>query len=430
MPKTINDIIPPSRRKAMGMDMPASEPRASAPIPPASFDDNQNGDAVPPQIPRPVRGSYRPRFPYGLVIAGLIVIILAVVALYAFAGAKVEVTPVVSETSVSGEFTATGSSGDLPFEVITVNSVASVSVPAEGTKEANDPAQGTITVYNAQEKPQQLIKNTRFESPTGLIFRIRDSITVPAGTPATPGELKATVYADEGGEKYNIAPASFTVPGLKGSATFDLVYARSSEAMTGGFSGARPSVSEATKDAKAKELSPKLDAELAAAAAEKVPEGYVLLPGATWTSYEPQPDGIESAGTVDVRVKGTLTAVIFPKDALAKAIAFRTIGAYGGQDVTLKDTSALSIASSSPSAPAAGDRTFSFTLAGSTSILWIVDEDKIAGAVAGKSRDAARTVISGYPEVGKAVFTVRPFWAGTYPSDPSDIEVSVEEVGD
>lgn len=422
MPKTINDIIPPSRRKAMGMDVPMTEPRPAAP---PSYNDNEE-EAPPSQYPRPVRGSYRRRFPLGLVLAALAIIVLAVLALYAFAGAKVHVTPVISETAVSGEFAATGSAGDLPFEVITVSSLVSVSVPAEGTKEANDPAQGTVTVYNAQEKPQQLIKNTRFESPTGLIFRIRDSITVPAGTPSAPGELKTTVYADEGGEKYNIAAASFTVPGLKGSATFDLVYARSSEPMVGGFSGARPSVSQATKDAKATELRPKLDAELAAAAAEKVLDGYVLLPGGTWTAYELQPDGIESAGTVDVRVKGILTAVIFPKDALAKAIAFRTVGAYSGQPVTLQDADELSIASSTATAPAAGDRTLSFTLTGSTSILWVVDANKIAGAVAGKSRDAARTILSGYPEVGKAVFTLRPFWAGSYPSDPADIKVVVE----
>lgn len=426
MPKTINDIIPPSRRKAMQADMPA--PAASTPPPPPppqnpieppQFDDDRE-----PQYPRPMRTAKR-GFPWMYVGAAVVVLIVAVGILHAFGGAKVEITPVVNETSVSGEFAATGSAGDLPFEVITAETVATASVPAEGTTEADDPAQGTITVYNAQEKTQQLIKNTRFESSNGLIYRIHDSITVPAGSPTAPGELKVTVYADEGGEKYNIGPSSFTVPGLKGSATFDLVYARSSEPMAGGFSGVRPSVSGATKTAKYESLKPTIDSEIATALAAEVPDGYALLPGASWTTYEPQPDGTGASGTVSLREKGITTAVIFPKAALAKAVAFRTLGSYEGQPVTLKDQGTLTLASMSGTAPAAGDASFSFTLSGNTTILWEVDAAKIAGAVAGKTRESAKTILLGFPEVDKAVIVLRPFWAGSYPSDPEKIKVTV-----
>lgn len=424
MPKTINDIIPPSRRKAMQADL-APRP-VTPPPPPPSFDDNveEEGDDTP-RYPRPMRKERR-GFPFGLALAALVILAIAAGVLHIFAGAKAEITAAISPATVTGDFVATASAGDLPFALVNAETITTVDVPAEGTTEANDPAQGSITIYNAQEKPQELIKNTRFESPAGLIFRIRDSITVPAGTASAPGELKVTVYADEGGERYNVAPTSFTIPGLKGSATYDLVYARSDAPMTGGFSGTRPSVGKATKDAKYEALKPTIDAELKTALLGQVPEDYVLLPGSSWTTYEPQPDGSEAAGTVTVREKGMATAVIFPKSALARAIAYRTAGlSYTGEPVTFHGEPALTLTSTSGAAPAKGDQNFSFSLSGSANILWEVEADKIAGAIAGKTRDAAKTILVGFPEVGEAKLYLRPFWKGEFPSDSDEIKVLV-----
>jgi hypothetical protein len=426
MPKTITDIIPPSRRKAMQADRPM-DVVPPTPVPPILNDSDDDGEEYgdEPRYPRPMR-SHKRGFPWKYAIAALIVLAGALVVLHAFGGAKVQVSPAVKETTVSGEFSATGSAGDLPFELITASTVANESVPAEGTKEASDPAQGTITVYNAQSKPQQLIKNTRFETPAGLIFRIRDSISVPAGSATTPGTLSVTVYADEGGEKYNVGPTSFTIPGLKGSETYDMVYARSTEAMVGGYAGMRATVSEGTRTTRYEAMKPLIDSELSTALSAEIPEGYVLLPGAIWTTYEAQPDGVAS-GTVTLNQKGSATAVVLPAKALGKAIASRTMNpSYKGEDIVVNDIGTLTLASMTGAPPASGDTTFTFTLSGSTNLKWVADAKKIAGAVAGKSRDAAQTLLKGFPEVERAVIVLRPFWAGSFPSDPEKIEVVIE----
>lgn len=405
------------------MPEPAPTPSYAPPVPP-----------TPPAPPRPLSdrgpqfsggrpGGNRP-FPWGVALIALLVVAGSAAALYAFADAKVTITPTAKPTSVTGEFTATFNSGDLPYQIVTVEKTVSANVEAESTEAANDPAQGTITIYNTQEAPQTLIKNTRFESPTGLIFRIQNSVTIPGGSISSPGSVKATVYADTGGDQYNIAPASFTVPGLKGSTSFDRVTAKSTEAFTGGFSGTRPSVSETTRDTQNEKSKAALDEALNKGIAEQIGSGYIVIPGSTFISYQPMPDSEGKDKSVNVNLKGTATAVAISNAALAQNIAYRVLGSYSGQPVSIKDASTLTLAPKTPGAPTAEQATFEFTLSGNATIVYDVDTTKIAGAVAGKERSVAYNIIQGFPEVSRAILTVRPFWKSSFPDDPADITVA------
>jgi hypothetical protein len=349
--------------------------------------------------------------------------------LYAFSGAKVEITPTRSDAYVTGEFTATVAPSDLQFEVITVEKVATQSVSSESTINANDPAQGTITIYNEQPTSQTLIKNTRFESPEGLIFRIHDSVTIPAGREGAPGTLNVMVYADAGGERYNIGPSDFTVPGLSGSAAFDKVYAKSTTAFSGGFVGERPSVSRETKERVANTLRTALASDLEKGVAEQIPESYLSIPGASFTTYEDLPDAPAAGGDVEVKVRGVTQVVVFPNEQLAKAIAFKTLGTYSGQPIEIADVSKLTLTPAILGQAPIGADTFAFTLNGDTSLVWKVDAARVSGAVAGKTRESAQVVLSGFPEVDKAVLILRPFWANSFPSDPEKITVTVSGQG-
>ncbi|MES2225323.1 MAG: hypothetical protein V4480_00750 [Patescibacteria group bacterium] len=422
MSKTITDIIPPSRRRRMEAENEQA-PEMEMDEPAAAY--------VPPRPPRPV--SDRPyransggprRFPWAVALVALIVVIGSAAALYAFAGAKVTITPTSTTANVSGDFTATFASGDLPYELITVDKTVAANVPAESTETVNDPAQGTITIMNAQSTPQTLIKNTRFQSPDGLIFRIQDSVTIPGGSISSPGSVQAPVSADTGGEQYNIAPTTFTVPGLKGSKSFDLVTAKSTEAMAGGFSGTRPSVGQATRDAQNEKSKTALTSSISDEVISKLQSGYVVIPGATFITYTPTNDTAGKDNTVNVNLKGTAVAVAMPQAALAKAISYRVNGSYAGQPVSLTNPQTLAMTPSSPGTPTAEQGSFAFSLTGPATITWDVDAAKIAGAVAGKSRSAAYTIIQGFPEVAKAVLNIRPFWAGTFPQDPANIIIA------
>ncbi len=395
--RKLTDIVPPSRRK----------------------------DAEPLDTLTNTRRA-RERFPYTSIGIVLVVIALSVAVLFYFSTAKVEVTPNTVSAAVQSAFTATQSGGDLPFEVITAQKVATQSVQGSGTKTVNTAASGTITIYNAQAKSQRLIANTRFATTAGLIFRIHTAVTIPAGTSAKPGSVKATVYADQTGASYNVGPTSFTIPGLAGTPQASLVYARSTEAMQGGASGTVPVIDAATEASAKKALIAALAPDLAASISAQVPAGYTLLPGAATTTYvELAPAPSSSTGMVDVKEQGTVTAVVFPSAALAKKIASAIPGLnYQGENITFASTSGLALASTA--SPDANADSYAFTLSGTASLIYVVDPARIAAAVAGKTRSAAEVALTNYPEVKRAIIVLRPFWRQSFPDDPASISVTVD----
>lgn len=422
MQKSLNDIIPPSRRRAMMGDSAGNPPRENSSFGPAL------PPPPPPQMPpRPMQSPRAPRrFPMGTAIVALLVIALSVIALFVFSGAKVAVTPTKNPVSVAATFEAVAGEGDIPFEIVTVEKTATNSIAAESTENVTQAAQGLITVSNTQDASQALIKNTRFETPEGLIFRIRESITVPAARNGQAGTLNVTVYADEAGERYNVGPTSFTLPGLEGSDTFTKVTARSADGMKGGFAGARPTVSEATKESEMAKLQTTLDADLLAGIAGQVREGYVLVKGATVATFEEQPDTAGAGNTVQLATRGVIRGVIFPEEALARAVAYQSVGTYSGQPLKFESLSGLSLAPAEGLIPTEGETEFSFTLTGDTTLVWKVDTNKVAAAVAGKTRSAAETALEGFPEVERALLVLKPFWRSSFPADPAKITVTVE----
>jgi hypothetical protein len=396
--RTINDIVPPSRR---------SEPDPITSRPSS-------------RTPRASNG-----FPFKTVLAVLVVIGLSLGALYYFSSAKVEVTPNTVSAAVQSSFTATQSSGDLPYEIITAQKVASQTVKSNGSKTVTSSASGQITIYNTQSKAQKLIANTRFSTTAGLIFRIHDAVSVPAGSTAKPGTVKATVYADKPGDAYNVAPTSFTIPGFAGTPQATEVYGRSTVAMTGGASGTVPVVDPSDEAQAVKSLSSALAPDLASSLKDKIPAGYTLLPGAATTTYtELAPSASGSTGQVQVQEQGTITAVVFPNTALAKSVATSVAGlGYQGEPVSLLPASNLTL--SAVALPDVNASSFVFTLAGTASLEYVVDSTRIAAAVSGKTRSAAEVALTNYPEVKRAILILRPFWRQTFPEDPSTITVSV-----
>ncbi|HUQ30251.1 MAG TPA: hypothetical protein VM103_01900, partial [Candidatus Paceibacterota bacterium] len=151
----------------------------------------------------------------------------------------------------------------------------------------------------------------------------------------------------------------------------------------------------------------------------------VLLPGAATTTFTSQPSTpSETTGMVDVKEQGTISAAVFPAAALASTIAKQNLGAnYAGASMTFVNYDQLRMTSGT--IPAADLKTYPFSLSGMTTLVYSVDSLRLASAIAGKTREEAKVIITNYPEVKKAVLILRPFWRQRLPEDPASISVVV-----
>jgi hypothetical protein len=372
--------------------------------------------------------SYRPprQFSYITLFAVVAVIAVSLAALFYFSSAKIEVTPNTVSAEVQSSFAAATDSGELSFQVVTAQKIASQSVKGSGTKTVNSFASGTITIYNTQSQAQRLITNTRFATSAGLIFRIHSSVVIPGGTQAKPGSITAKVYADKAGSTYNVGPTSFTIPGFAGTPQEKLVYARSTSAMTGGASGTVPVVDSVLEQQTRNALISALAPDLASSIQSQIPDGFVMLEGSATTTYQDLASAASAAtGQVDVKEQGTITAVVFPNAALAKAIAASVTGLdYQGEPLTLTPASKLKLFPETV-LPDSAATSFSFRLSGTASLVYTVDSTRIAAAVSGKTRSAAEVALTNYPEIKRAVIILRPFWRQSFPQDPASIDIVV-----
>jgi hypothetical protein len=141
--------------------------------------------------------------------------------------------------------------GALTYSVQTFDVDDTAPVASQGSTHTEHKASGSVTIVNQYStSPVKFVKNTRFQTPDGLVFRAPADITIPAMQNGNPGTVTVTLIADQAGDKYNIPPtAHFSLPGLQGSAMYDKVYARSSAPFAGGFSGDEPTVAADVKSA-------------------------------------------------------------------------------------------------------------------------------------------------------------------------------------
>ncbi|TSC96346.1 MAG: Uncharacterized protein Athens101410_60 [Parcubacteria group bacterium Athens1014_10] len=86
-------------------------------------------------------------------------------------------------------------------------------------------ASGEVTIINNYGKNQPLVATTRLLSPEGFLFRTAEYVMAPAG-----GKVKVKVKTDQEGQKYEIGPSTFTIPGLW-EGLQDKIYGQSFEPM-------------------------------------------------------------------------------------------------------------------------------------------------------------------------------------------------------
>ncbi len=349
-------------------------------------------------------------------------------------GADVTVHPRHKTPTIQATFTAfkVPVGENLSYELLTIEADGERQVSATGEEEVSKQAKGDILIYNNFSKsPQRLIKNTRFESPNGLIYRINESVEVPGYTENSdgeiaPGVITTTVFADGTGEQYNIPPSKFTIPGLKGSDQFDAMYAESNTDMIGGFEGTKFIIDDDELTTTKQSLQLELRDALLQRIDEEKPAGFILYKDAITFTFKTLPATEYGDKLATIKERALLHVPIFKVSELATFLAQNTVAGYEGGPVTLPDPLSLTFKYTSATTTLSDISVLSyieFDLSGQTQIVWEYNEEALKNDIMGLPKTALPTVLSGYPAIEKANAEVRPFWKQSLPDDPSKINI-------
>ncbi|MDP7159035.1 MAG: hypothetical protein QGH85_00415 [Candidatus Pacebacteria bacterium] len=416
------DIVPSKKRTIR--DVQNSRSRAHKPIQ-KTEDDFEYDTGYDDNIRKPRSSRFALWF-----VAGVVIIVLVLAFSLLFAGAKVSITPKQNKTLVDAQFVAAldGVAGELAYEIMTIEKTDSKKIEAAGREEIEEKASGRLVIFNDfNTSSQRLIKNTRFETPEGLVYRINRSVVVPGQKTEdgekVPGSLEVTVYADEAGDKFNIGLTDFTVPGFKGSPRFDSFYARSKTPMTGGFIGEKLTADPVDVEKAKSEIHTDLKEQLLNEAFSQSPDEFYLFEDGVFVEFESQSQA-EAGDEVEIIEKAILYGVLFNKEKFASHIAENTLVAFDEGAVSIADISTLTVtAIDKEEARPWEDEEFEFSVGGNAHIVWTFDEEKLKNDLSSRAKAALPTVLSGYPSIGQAEVVLRPFWKRSFPDKVSKIKI-------
>ncbi len=318
----------------------------------------------------------------------------------------------------------------IPGEIFKEEKTISQEFSATGRTTEGQKASGQIRVYNNySEALQVLIKNTRFISAEGKLFRTTEKIIVPGGRydkgKLQPGYIDANVIADQPGENYNIGPSTFSIPGFVGTPKYTAFYGKSSVAMSGGFLGEASQVLKEDLDKAKKTLSDKAVQEGKISLKNKIPDGFVLLDEAIYSEITEATSSLlagAKAKTFTYQVKAKLEAIAFEKsdlENLSKEIVLSNFSL--GKKI---QEGSLSIVYNFDSSDIKIGKLV-LNASFSSKIYSGIDENSLAQTLAGESLAKAQEILTAQPEITKVQIKSWPFWTDIVPEDPQKISVKL-----
>lgn len=321
--------------------------------------------------------------------------------------------------------------------------------PATGKIFQGGNAKGTLTIHNESNLPWPLVTQTRFQTEEGIVFRIKQPVTVPPTQGAKPGTLDTEVVADEFdvngqvvGERGNIPPARFFLPGLKNPENQKKLSGVSVAAMAGGFTKVVKTVSQ--DDLKAALERAKQEITLLArdelktfVEKQNIERGVALTlleDERTILIDEPRIEidpSLASQETEEFEVKTSvdISGVTFHKreflNVLRDEMKLRKspdkeIIQINEGSLTYKILEINENASRIKlTATLRGIEQYSLNLEDETGLQFL---KKITDHVVGKDIDEATFYIQNLPEIERVEIKSWPFWAPTIPTVPDNIE--------
>lgn len=357
-------------------------------------------------------------------ILGAFVLIGFFIYTFIFNGATISVNPKWKDIEVSDTFLIYKE--DMIID--SASSSLSKNILKSEPKEVKQKASGEVMIYNNYStSPQVLIKNTRFQTKDGKVFRIDNSLTVPGKSGSSPGTIKAKVSADTIGSEYNIGPADFSIPGFKGTARYDSFYAKSSTSMSGGASGLVQTVSKDDIVSASKDLKSEINSLLTKDAENFSHEGYVSLYKNLIINYTDNQAELVKSDQNSYDLIGTVYLYSIKKDVLAKILAKSVLkdGFNELEGVRLEEINGLTFTLDPNTS--LDDTVVKVLITGKAKLVWTFDQDNFKNSLKGQNFSYFSEVVKNYKtSINSASFSKKPFWITSFPKDINKIKIKEE----
>ena len=443
------DIMPAkSKLESLSESVDVSEPENGEPAEvdlsetaPEKTDDllvisGEEPAAEQPGYVRPPRKSPLRRMGFTAAFAASLALV-GYLAFFILPSAKISIERKKTDWSFTGTVTASvkapavsGADLVIPAQIFTVSKNGIYSFPASGSEVVERKASGKITIWNAySSEAQPLVKNTRFVTPEGKVYRIISAVTVP-GAKISEGKIQASsveaeVAADQPGDSYNTGPvAKLRIPGFQGSPKYDGFYGEFKTGASGGFVGEMKVPTEDDIKAAKEDVTAKVDAAVKSSVIMTIPPEFKV---------------VESAITYDI-IKSEVASDVNDKGEFSYGVVMETkVPAYKEDDLIalmaekFKESNAdpydlvvknLSYASDLSADLSAGKISIPLDFNG----VWArsFNPDTFRGEILGASEESLKSAIFAIPGVLSAKADLWPFWVSRVPDDPDKIEINVQ----
>jgi len=317
----------------------------------------------------------------------------------------------------------------IPAEIFSISKNFTFSFAATGKKNVQQKAEGKIAIYNSYSSDAQaLVTGTRFTSPDGKIFRLKDKVTVPGAQVVngkiSPSSIAVDVIADKAGAEYNIGPASkFTIPGFQGTPKYEGFYGSSKEAMKGGFIGeAAYPTDDDIKKGKAnaeKQLKDYTDSALSL----QIPQDFKFLDGSRQFSISKETvnSQTDEKGNFSIFVEGKSSSIGFKEADLKDLIEKIAQGSTGDNLLKIKN---YTFEYGAPR-PDFNQGKISFAIDFKGVFEEPINVDDFKQKVTGKNEQELKSLVSSYVNIQKFTVSFWPFWVKTVPKNIDKILIEI-----
>lgn len=431
MPKNIlMDVIPPKKiiRNIQLSEIKLSEIRKK--------DTRPN---PPKEIEQTERKKKKGGSKFRMCFFGLIILVVVIfIALSINASATLNITLKQEKKSVRIALLASklGKTDGIPFEIIKISKEQKTEVPAIAKKNVVEKASGKIIIYNKYSKDsQQLVKNTKFKSSGGLIFKLKNSVVVPGRQSKNgeiiPGSVEAVINAEFDGEKYNIGLADFTIPLFANTKKHDGFYARSKTPIEGGYTGQINVADSKIIDIAKTNLRKALKSSLINEAYFGKSENFILLNNANVISYDSSQTK-SSEHLVEISERATIYGILLKESDFINVITKKTFTNYDSGSVKIKDIKELEFISPDNTGDlleAGGNfweaDEFQFNIKGNIKFEWRFDAEKLKAELAGSSRKNMDKILANFLGIQQVEIYIRPFWKFSFPKNINKIHIKI-----